>query len=193
MQSAATTTDDRPKNAEATIEVRLRDLRQLFNSMDPSPFHEKDLDPEAERFIVGWAHDYPLDRPLRIVITLSESSSELDPSATVRDALQHFFDYEAAVRRRELRDLLKRGQISLAIGLVFLAACLFAGLQIERLAGEGSAVGLIAREGLLIGGWVAMWRPMEIFLYDWWPIRHAMRLFRKLARTPVEVVVPARS
>jgi len=30
------------------IELRLREIEQLFNSMDPTPFHHKDLDPDAE-------------------------------------------------------------------------------------------------------------------------------------------------
>ena len=33
------------------IELHLRELGQLFNSMDPTPFHHKDLDPDAEEFI----------------------------------------------------------------------------------------------------------------------------------------------
>jgi hypothetical protein len=32
-----------------------------------------------------------------------------------------------------------------------------------------------------------MWRPLEIFLYDWPPIRHRARLFAKLAEVPVTV------
>jgi hypothetical protein len=32
------------------IEVRLKELNQLFDSLDPSPFAEKDLDPKAERY-----------------------------------------------------------------------------------------------------------------------------------------------
>lgn len=43
----------------ACIEVRLRDLGQLFNSLDPSPFLDRDLDAEAEKFIVSWAHELP--------------------------------------------------------------------------------------------------------------------------------------
>ena len=31
------------------IEIRLRELRQLFNTLDPAPFHEKDLEPAAAR------------------------------------------------------------------------------------------------------------------------------------------------
>ena len=29
------------------IEVRVAELRQLFNAIDPSPFRERDLDPRA--------------------------------------------------------------------------------------------------------------------------------------------------
>ena len=43
-----------------TIKLKLRDMSQLFNSMDPSPFIEKDLDDDAEEFIVSWARNSPL-------------------------------------------------------------------------------------------------------------------------------------
>ena len=45
----------------------------------------------------------------------------------------------------------------------------------------------VFRESLLIGGWVAMWRPLEVFLYDWWPIRAEARLFDRLAAMPVRL------
>jgi hypothetical protein len=45
----------------------------------------------------------------------------------------------------------------------------------------------VASESLFIGGWVAMWPPLEVFLYDWWPIRaEALRLDR-LAAMPVGI------
>ena len=50
--------DELPQAGEV-IEVRVGELRQLFNAIDPSPFHERDLDPKAEEFIVGWAGDLP--------------------------------------------------------------------------------------------------------------------------------------
>ena len=50
----------------------------------------------------------------------------------------------------------------------------------------------VARESLLIGGWVAMWRPLEVFLYDWWPIRAEARLFDRLSAMTVRIV-PSRS
>jgi hypothetical protein len=46
------------------IQVHLTELKQLFNSIDPSPFRNKDLDPKAEEFIVAWAKDSPRNAPL---------------------------------------------------------------------------------------------------------------------------------
>jgi hypothetical protein len=45
----------------------------------------------------------------------------------------------------------------------------------------------IIDEGLLIMGWVAMWRPIETFLYDWWPIRSRRTLLDEIAHMPIEV------
>ena len=40
----------------------------------------------------------------------------------------------------------------------------------------------------MIAGWVALWRPLEIFLYDWWPIRAEARLQDRLAEMDVRVI-----
>jgi hypothetical protein len=52
-------------------------------------------------------------------------------------------------------------------------------------------VGALIRETLVIGGWVAMWRPLEIFLYDWWPIRAERQLYERLSVMPVRVTLNA--
>jgi hypothetical protein len=81
---------------------------------------------------------------------------------------------------------MKRGRSSLLIGLLFLAACLAASKLLFG-SHEGTWTN-IARESLTIAGWVAMWRPMEIYLYDWWPLRGRGRIYRKLSQLPIEVV-----
>jgi hypothetical protein len=45
----------------------------------------------------------------------------------------------------------------------------------------------ILDEGLLIIGWVAMWRPLEIFLYEWVPLNRRCHTFTKLSKIPVVV------
>jgi len=59
-----------PSKAEAKIEISLSRLGQLFNSLDPSPFHERDLDQDAEEYIIGSAEEIPRQDPLRLVIYL---------------------------------------------------------------------------------------------------------------------------
>jgi hypothetical protein len=53
--------------------------------------------------------------------------------------------------------------------------------------GDTGFVSLL-RESMLIVGWVAMWRPLEIFLYDWWPIASERRLHDRLSRISVRIV-----
>ncbi len=81
--------------------------------------------------------------------------------------------------------LFREGRIALLIGLAFLFACIST-RELVFAPGSGTVSQMMA-EGLLILGWVAMWRPLQIFLYDWWPVRHQSRLYEKLAKMPVVV------
>ena len=85
-----------------------------------------------------------------------------------------------------LRALFRRGRISLAIALAFLGASIVVGDALASLLRDTRFAEII-REGLLIGGWVAMWRPLEVFLYDWWPIRAEAHLFDRLSTMPVRI------
>src|SRR6201982_2241015 len=170
----------------AVIEVHVGELRQLFDAIDPSPFRDRDLDPKAEEFIVGWAKNMPRDAPLALVVDLDREAGLPDEAAVLRDAIHEFFRQRAQAYRRRLRDLLRVGRTSLLIGLVALASAIALG---DFLAGlmKGSRIGEIVREGFTIGGWVSMWRALEIFLYDWWPIRDEARLSDRLAAIPVNI------
>jgi len=168
------------------IELNLREVGQLFNTMDPAPFPEKDLDSDAEEFILSWVGEFPLDEPAKLVVHLAEFPAVGNPQTVIEQGVHHYFDYRARMNQRELRRLLSDGQKSLLIGLAFLFVCLVAS---RAIGGDGSATfRSIARESLTIAGWVAMWRPMQIYLYDWWPVRRRGKLYRKLARMHVDVL-----
>jgi hypothetical protein len=168
------------------IQVHVAELRQLFHAIDPSPFREKDLDPAAEEFIVGWSKDAPRDAPLALLVHLDRPAGPPDEAVRLRGAIHEFFTARAKRSTRQLRQLFQRGRISLLIALTFLGASIAIGDLFADWMNE-SHVGEIMREGLLICGWVAMWRPLEMFLYDWWPIRADARLFDRLAAMPVGI------
>ena len=174
---------ERASNLER-IEVRVSDPQQLFNSMDPSPITERDLDPRAEEFIVSWAREAPRRAPLTLTVYADRQADVT--SEGLAAAIHAFFQYRADMTRRRLRELLRVGRTSLAIGLLTLTVA-FGVVQLlgNRLSGVQFAD--LLREGVLIGGWVAMWRPLEIFLYDWWPIQQDARLYDRLGAMPVHL------
>lgn len=167
------------------IEIRLRELRQLFNTLDPSPFHERDLDPAAEDYLVGAAREIGA-RPSKLVLHLPARTTNAEAADAVI-AIRHYFEYRGRHTLQQLRLLLGRGAISLAIGLAFLAVCL---LLRQWLAASDASGTTILSEGLLILGWVAMWKPVEVFLYDWWPELGKQRLFEHIAHMEIETRSP---
>jgi len=179
---------DRNRSKTHHIELNLRDVNQLFNTMDPSPFNERDLDHDAEEFIVSWARELPLADPVVLVVHLAALPQDRDAQAMIQEAIHHYFSYRLELSRLEFRHLMQDGRKSLLIGVVFLAACLTVA---NLLVGAGTGTfSTVEREGLTIAGWVAMWRPMEIYLYDWWPLRRRQKILKKLSRMPVEVHKP---
>ena len=108
----ATTNPGRPR----LISLKLREMSQLFNSMDPSPFIEKDLDDDAEEFIVSWDQFFP-DAPLKLRIYLDQWPAE-DPKELIRTAVHNHFAHRAQITNLEFKRLLKQGRTSLFVGLV---------------------------------------------------------------------------
>jgi hypothetical protein len=180
--------DEIPSGAEV-IEVHVSELTQIFNSFDPSPFHDKDLDDDADEFIVGWAKEFPRQKPLALRVHLDKPAVTSEMANALREAVHAFYARRSTLATQRLRELFRVGRTALVIGLAFLAACLFASNRIAK-AWPASSPAEIVRESLLIGGWVAMWRPLEIFLYEWVPILRDRRLFDRLSAMVVRIVCP---
>jgi hypothetical protein len=164
------------------LDLRLADLRQLFNSMDPAPFRERELDPTATDYIVDWANETPSRAPLGLAIDLAHGAE--GDRVLAREAVHEHFRRRAAAKRLQLRRLFRVGRISLVIGIAFLGFAIAVGEFVAGLVPQESYAWLV-KESLVIGGWVALWRPLEIFLYDWWPLRAEARLYDRLAVMPV--------
>jgi len=177
------------RNRTHKVEVRLENLQQFFNSMDPSPFYERDLDPDAEHFILSWTEEFPLHEPVRLVLYLAEDGGE-KRQTDVEEAVHNHFRNQARLAQLEFRRLMRVGSRSLAIGLAILASCILAG---RLLAGQDGPLGSLLRQSLLIGGWVAMWQPMQIYLYGWWPVRRRQRIYEKLGCMQVEISAEAKA
>jgi hypothetical protein len=173
----------------AAIEVQVTSLEQLFNSLDPFPFRERDLDRSAEEFIVGWARELPSSRPIEIIIHVPAGKAPGWSAADIEDSFHRYFEYRAEIVGRDLSELFRVGRRSLQIGVaVLLVSVGLSELSNATFGHEG--IFAVINEGLIILGWVANWRPIEIFLYEWWPVAGHRALFRRLAKARVRFALP---
>ena len=177
----------RSNHLAGPIQVRVKTIGQIFHTLDPLPFRERDLDAGVEEYMVGWAGEIGGHHPISIVFHLPAEEARLSEAGHLEEAIRNYFLYRSEVLGWELRDLFRRGRVSLAIGLAVLAACIVVGRLASGIVGPGY-LGRFFEEGLIILGWVANWRPVEIFLYDWWPIVRRRRLYRRLSCAKVEII-----
>jgi hypothetical protein len=170
---------------ESLIELRVDAIAQLFHTLDPFPFREKDLDREAEDYIVGWARELPVNRPIRIVVHVPDTEARSVAAGDLGEAFSRYFAGRALAVQRDLNELLRVGRRSLAIGVSLLAFCLLSAHLVAGYVADPTSKRLV-EESFLILGWVANWRPLEIFLYDWWPVAQWRDLYRRLSDAVIE-------
>ena len=131
------------------IEVKVQTLQQIFNSMDPSPFHERDLDREAEEFIISWAKEHSSRKPYKLIVHLGQGTDRADAVQILSESIRNYFAYRAEMNRRELKQLLHYGWISLIIATLFLGLCVTIAQTVDPELGRFRP---ILREGLIILG-----------------------------------------
>jgi hypothetical protein len=164
----------------AVIELQVDKIDELFDTLDPTPFRGRDLDRRAEDYILSWARELTRQVPIRVLIYMPAAEGSGEQAQVLGQAMGQYFNYRAETLTKELAELLLVGRRALLLGFFILALCVVGG-QLARghLAGR---FGEMIAEGLVILGWVANWRPIEMFLYDWWPIIRRRNLLRRLAR-----------
>ena len=176
----------RTDNGIIVIELVLRNVMQLFNSLDPSPFHEKELDPDAEEYIFNAVVDQPKKIPVKMVIYLPENSITGTTRESIILGIHNHFIYRSSVSDRELRRLFERGRLVLVIAMGILFMTLLARQFLSTF--EQDLLVRMAGEGLLILGWVTLWEPAYIFIYGWWPIVQKRRIYDKITTMEIEVL-----
>lgn len=165
------------------IHIRLKSLEALFNSLDPSPLVERDLDDTVEDYLVDCVRDAPSGASLELVLHLPDNSADRIHGDAVGQSVAHYFSFLSDRQARRIRRLLREGRQAALVGFVFLAGCTLGAQAVNNM--YSGAMSALLGEGLLIIGWVATWRPVSIFLYEWRPMRQEMRIYDRLARLNV--------
>ena len=175
------------ENGLILIEIKLSSVMQLFNSFDPAPFHEKELDSAAEHYIVDTVMDFPAKTEFKIVIYLPADIAGTERALKIPQAIHNHFEYKAMVQDRRFRARFRHGRTTLLIGLSFLAIALIA-RQLVSATLSNHIIGQIVADALLIIGWAAMWEPVTVLLYELWPMIQIKKTYQKISRMAIDIL-----
>ena len=171
-----------PAARVATVSIRVRDLAQMFNSLDPSPFWDRDLDSKAADFIEEEFNDKRSAGEWHLHVHASEGAAL---AADLQPAIEHHYERMATSARHRMREHLWFGQLALVGGIaIFLASMTVRSLLSGLLAGGTPRM---LDEGLIILAWLALWRPAEALVYGWIPDWRSSRTYERLAAIRVFV------
>lgn len=160
----------------ATVSIRVRKLSQLFNSLDPSPFWDRDLDARAAEFIEEEFEDKRSAGEWRLHVHAEEGAAV---AADLQPAIEHHYQRMATSARHRMREHLWLGQLALLGGVaIFLASMTLRSVVAGLLPG---ATPRMLDEGLIILAWLALWRPAEALVYGWIPDWRLSRMYQRLA------------
>ena len=167
------------------IELQTNAPLNLFERVDASPLSARHLDEKVERFIIHRAEQEPTES-YELVVRAPAESLQPDYADRIRTGVREHFAHRAREEAAKLHSMRAAGAKDLMIGIVFLFICAALGLLgLKLLRGT---LGLFVEQGLLIIGWVALWRPVDMFLYELRPVRKRRDLLRRLSSADVQFI-----
>jgi hypothetical protein len=169
----------------ASVSVHVRDLAQLFNSLDPSPFWDRDLDRTAAEFIEDEFRDKQSADAWHLHVSAREGIASRDD---LQAAVENYYGRLASSARNALREHMWMTQLGLLGGVTIFLLSMGARGILTSVLGNLPA---ILDEGLIILAWLALWRPTEALVYEWVPLYRKRRLFERLAGIRVSVRLDA--
>ncbi len=173
----------RVEDGESIVDIKLASVERVFDNRDPAPFRERDLDPQLAEYLVDSGEDLGSQERFRIVFWLEQPCS----AGEIETPYRAYFNYELDRLDRARRRQRRVGWFTLALAMVSIVVLLSISEVVTRVIAGSIGAGL--KEGLVISGWVLMWRPIEVLVYDSIPWRRSRRVLRRLLAMPVDVRV----
>lgn len=170
------------------IEIRVSEVQQLFDSRDPAPFRKRDLDENFTHYLEAYLDELSIRRPFKIKIDIENPVKDVD-TQMIQEAIHEYFRYQIQIKRGQFTKTLRTAQLFLLIGLFILFLCLGLAQWVKRI--ESDMISTTLREGVVIFGWVSMWKPLELLLFDWYPIYDRIRIYKRLVSAEIEVIFEA--
>lgn len=171
------------------ITLHLDDIRYLFADPEPgSGMFVSGID-----YLYSEIKTYSWRDKFKVTIELPEERLAEGLAVRTRQQVKRYCHFKIEENHRELVALHRQGVASLWVGLAVLMVCVALAFAFTLVAqwGAGKILGALLQIVAVLfaasAGWVALWQPAEIFLYDWWPFRQDMRTYRQIAEAEIAI------
>jgi hypothetical protein len=164
------------------IELTLNSFAELFDASAPTCLGGQPLHNAIADYLAEQINAAPAGCPVKLILHVP--AAEASRASQIAAAIRAYFQGCYADEQRSMRRIFRDGELTLMIGLVFLIFVNGLGGAIRATFSRPFTDGVA--NGLEIFGWVAMWRPAELLLYDWIPVRRKRNLMARLSGMEVE-------
>ena len=173
----------REEQGHPCIDVRVPAIENLFDKRDPAPFRDRDLDPGLREYLYESAEDLLSSGAPHLVFWIEKPCD----AKTIEEPVRSHFTFELERLDRHRRREVRVGFLTLLLAFALIAAFISVSQLVAwQLSGS---FGTALKEAISISGWVLLWRPVELLIYDGLPWRHERRVLRVLLAAPIDVRV----
>jgi len=170
------------------IELRIAHPAQFYNLLDPAPNDEKEINQATESYIMDSLEEMPNDKRSSATIILYLEQTLYDDEKARKDmeqAIHSHFALRLCSTHQKYKQAMNKGRRYLIRGLIFLIVCLIFSSVVTSIHNQNDIIYAIGQSFVIIG-WVALWRPVEFYLYDRRDILDEKKMLSQLEKIPVE-------
>jgi hypothetical protein len=177
------------KQPAESISIHLNDFKQLFVQTEFDPFAVHSLfDSSGLDYLVDQMRPRALYQPIHVTLYLPAEKISALSRPVLDSAIRRYCDFKLNEKHNDIQKLRWETLKAFQTGVVFLAACLALSLLSEQATFMADFVRKVLSEGFLIAGWVSIWRPTELLLYEWWPYWRDARIYEKIKSIDFELL-----
>lgn len=159
------------------VVLRTADLEAIFHPFDPAPLDRRTVSDAADDYILNIFKD--LDDRSSVAMRIQLPPGDSTCCGDVQEAFRKHFRESAAECRSELREHFRDALRSLGASLVFALVVVLLAQWVAGLA-ESRLLDKVA-SGLSLAAWVSLWKPTEMLIHDWRPLRRILVMREQLA------------
>lgn len=170
------------------IEIELAEAGRMFSLLGASPFQpDYDCITGIERLVEEVARLPDLGASGATVVLRIPPSETATGADEMRLAIGRYARSHAEDDLRLADAKGREGIQTLRLSMTVVVAVILLVAAIDRIDGLSPFLRSLLSSALVITGWVAVWRPLDLLLYEPWILRRQARILRAIEAMPVVI------